>query len=146
MSIQKRPAAIHTLVEGYPWADLGASATLVDMGGSHGTAALALTAAFPNLTCIVQDLPGVVSGAPRPPPDLVDRVSFQAHDFFSRQPVHGAAVYFFRYVFHDWPDKYCVRILRALAPAMREGSRIVINEFCVPEPGEWPAEKERALR
>ena len=146
MSIQNRPAAIRTLVAGYPWAQLGASATVVDIGGSHGTAALALASAFSSLTLIVQDLPGVISKAPRPPPDLANRVSFQAHDFFTEQPVSGVEVYFFRYVFHDWPDKYCVQILKALTPAMKKGSKIIMNEFCLPEPGVWLTEKERAIR
>ena len=146
MSIQNRPTAIRTLVEGYPWAQLCASATVVDMGGSHGTAALALASVFSNLTIIVQDLPSVISKAPQLPPDLASRVSFQAHDFFTEQPVSGAEVYFFRYIFHDWPDKYCIQILRALVPAMRKGSKIIMNEFCLPEPGAWPAEKERAIR
>ncbi|KAL5041463.1 O-methyltransferase-domain-containing protein [Aspergillus fruticulosus] len=39
----------------------------------------------------------------------------------------GAAAYFFRHIFHDWPDKACAAILKQTARAMdKDRSRILI--------------------
>lgn len=56
-----------------------------------------------------------------------------AHDFLETQPV-TADVYLFRWVFHNWPDDYCVTILKRLVPALEPGARILINDSLVPEP------------
>ena len=83
----------------------------------------------PNLTCIVQDYPDLEPNfrALLPTP-LSSRVSFQAHDMFTPQPVKGANVYFLRYVLHDWPDSWCIKILEQVLPAMRSGSKIIVME------------------
>lgn len=132
------------LLENYPWASLGKT-TLVDVGGSLGSVAISIAERFPDITCIVQDRPEVVHAA-KTPPDLKDRVTFQAHDFFTEQPVKGADVYYFRWIFHDWADKYAAQILRALVPALKDGARIVISEYLVPEPGKIPKMMERDVR
>lgn len=134
------------VLDNVPWASLG-TATVVDVGGSYGSVAIALAERFPSLRCIVQDRPEVVVDGPgRVPSELANRVSFQPHDFFTEQPVKGADVYFFRWIFHDWSDKYCIRILRNLIPALKHGARIVINEYLIPEPGVLSAYTERELR
>ncbi|KAL9105253.1 MAG: hypothetical protein Q9187_008747, partial [Circinaria calcarea] len=133
------------LVDNYPWASIG-EGTVVDVGGSHGSFSFAIAQAFP-LTCIVQDKPEVLADlATVVPTDLKDRLKFMAHDFFAEQPVHNADVYLFRWIFHDWPDKYSIRILKALIPALKEGARIVIHEYVLPEPGAIPLLQERQLR
>lgn len=52
-------------------------------------------------------------------------------DFFTQQPV-TADVYYFRSIFHNWADKYCIRILQNLVPALKPGARIVIHERILP--------------
>ncbi|KAL9123433.1 MAG: hypothetical protein Q9187_000003 [Circinaria calcarea] len=134
------------LLDNYPWASLG-KATVVDVGGSYGSVSIALAQQFPSLRCVVQDRPEVVVDGPaRIPPELTDRVSFQPHDFFTDQPIKGADIYFFRWIFHDWSDKYSIKILRCLIPALKRGARIVINEYLLPEPGVLSAYTERGLR
>ncbi|KAF2140298.1 uncharacterized protein K452DRAFT_335379 [Aplosporella prunicola CBS 121167] len=134
------------LVNGYPWADLG-KATVVDVGGSHGFVPVALGAKFPDLRFIVQDLPKTVADGPAHiPAELADRIEFQAHDFFTEQPVHGADVYFFRWIFHNWSDKYCEKMLRMLIPALKPGARILINENILPTPGTENAWDEKIIR
>ncbi|RYP62665.1 hypothetical protein DL770_009552 [Monosporascus sp. CRB-9-2] len=119
------------ILDGYNWAD---KATMVDVGGSHGSVAISIAKRFPQIKCFVQDLPETVAdGASRLPPGLQERVSFMAHDFFREQPVR-ADVYYFRSIFHNWSDKYCIKILQQLVPALKVGARIVIDERIVPGP------------
>lgn len=134
------------VVEFGPWSSLKQNATIVDLGGSDGNMMIAISRAFPSLHCIVQDLPSQIQRAPAVPDDITDRVIMQAHDFFTPQPVSGADVYFFRWIFHNWADKYCLRILENLIPALKPGSRIVLNEWCLPEPNAVPSRWERRLR
>lgn len=133
------------VVDNYDWAALGEDATVVDIGGSHGDVAISLARQYPNLRCIVQDLPEVIATA-TPPKGLDDRLSFQVHDFFTEQPVKNADVYFFKWILHDWSDKLCIKILRALIPALKKGARIALNEFVVPDPGVIPLYLEMDLR
>jgi hypothetical protein len=115
----------------YDWAK-HSEGTVIDVGGSHGNIAFPIAQRFPKMKVIVQDRPEVIATAP------VGRwlnVTFETHDFFATQPHQGADVYFLRYILHDWPESYCLRILEALIPALRTGSRIVIMDAIVPEPG-----------
>lgn len=96
---------------------------------------------------MVQDLAKVVIDGPsHVPEEYRQRISFMEHDMFQEQPVKDADVYFFRSVFHNWPDKYCVQMLRALIPAMKPGARVVINDACLPLPGEFSATLDRSKR
>lgn len=122
------------LVRDIGWTPETTPRKLVDVGGSHGNIDMHLLRAFPSLTCVVQDLPEVAESA-SVPADLEGRLSFVAHDFFTAQPVRDADVYFVRGILHDWSDKYAVRIIKALVPAMRKGVRVIANEMCFPEPG-----------
>ncbi|KAI1505341.1 hypothetical protein F5X99DRAFT_405240 [Biscogniauxia marginata] len=79
---------VRHLVDGWAWGSLPRGATVVDVGGSHGEAALALARAFPSLSLVVQDI-----DARKP---AGSRVRFMTHDFFAEQPVRGADVYLFR--------------------------------------------------
>ncbi|KAF7903124.1 hypothetical protein EAE99_012150 [Botrytis elliptica] len=118
---------------------------MVDVGGSHGKVAFALARRYPGLSCIVQDLKSVVSGA-QVPVDLVDSVTFMPHNFFDAQPVIDAEVYLLRWVLHDWSDKYAIKILQGLIPAMRTGIKVVINEACLPDFGTMSLYEQRFLR
>lgn len=131
------------LVEGYDWGSLGAG-VVVDVGGADGHVGRALSKAHPRLSIVVEDLPDVVAAAAEQasPTGLV---RYRAHDFFSAQPVVAADVYLFRWVFHDWPDHYVVRILRAQVPALRKGARILVNESLSPRPGSLPLTLERKI-
>ncbi|KAH9889151.1 S-adenosyl-L-methionine-dependent methyltransferase [Xylariomycetidae sp. FL2044] len=117
------------IVNNFPWAD---KESMVDVGGSHGSVAISIAKRHPHMQCLVQDLPDTVTeGASRLPADLRDRVKFAAHDFFREQPV-AADVYYFRSIFHNWADKYCVKILQSLRPALKPGARIIIHERILP--------------
>ena len=134
------------LVGGYPWASLG-SAHVVDVGGSEGQTSVALAQAFPSLEFTVQDRPEVICDAvDKVPPEVRSRVRFLEHDFFQTQTVIGADVYLFRWIFHDWPDRYVIRILRQLIPALKPGARVLVNDSLNPEPNVLPLALERTIR
>lgn len=120
---------------GYPWRNLG-KAKMVDCGGSRGHVSVAVANVAPDMDFVVQDLPEVISQAEaQPPPGLEGRLKFQEHDFFTPQPIKDADVYFFRFIFHDWPDHKCLLILKNLVPSMKMGSKIIMNERILQSPG-----------
>lgn len=78
---------------------------------------------------------------------MADRVRFMTHDFLLEdQPVKGADVYFFRWILHNWSDKYCVKILRGLIPALKPGAKIILNDNVLPQPGVLSRWQENRLR
>lgn len=135
---------IRHVLENCDWGT-AAEGVLVDVGGGTGGVAIEISRYFPEIKCIVQDFPEVIHGA-EVPEDLKGRVQFMAHDFFEEQPVKGADVYFLRWTLHNWSDKYAVKILRNLIPALREGSRVLVSELCLPSPCVLSPFEERSAR
>ncbi len=140
-----KPGFEHShIVENYDWAAVG-NGLLIDVGGSHGTVSQAIAESFPNIRCIVEDLPEVIKTA-NVPEGLANRFEFIAHDFFTEQPIRGADIYLLRWVLHDWSDKYALKIVKSLIPALKHGAKVVVNEFCLPEPGEMTPYQEKQAR
>ena len=134
---------------GYDWKHLG-KASLVDVGGSRGHVSIALAQVAPEMTFIVQDLPEVISQVSGAPPGLEKRLKYEVYNFRTPQPVKDADVYFFRRIFHDWPDHICTDvILKNLVPSMKLGSRVILNECILPRPedecGAWERKLQNAL-
>lgn len=77
---------------------------------------------------------------------MARRIEFVEHDFFTPQPVKDADVYLLRMILHDWPDEKAVAILKHIAEAMKEGSRIFIMDMVLPAPGSGSPTLEAALR
>lgn len=126
-------------------------ARMVDVAGGHGAISIALAKAFPHIEFVVQDLPNVVADGEawlkamdntldpgtKGEGDWKTRVSFMEQDMFTEQKVKGADVYFTRWVFHNWSDSYCVKILKSLAPAMKRGNfKVLLYEYILPEMAE----------
>jgi hypothetical protein len=126
-------------VEGYDWS---VHKKVVDIGGSHGNIAREIVGKNPGMKVIVQDRPEVVESAPK---GVTENVEWVVHDFFAEQPIKDADVYFYRWILHDWSDKYCIRILRALVPALRKGARVVLMEHILPEPGTLSPYQQRLV-
>ncbi|GAM41030.1 O-methyltransferase [Talaromyces pinophilus] len=123
----------HYLIEAFPWGPDKQQLTVVDVGGSVGHVSQALLDHNPHVKCIVQDYPDVVSQGQASLPDAYkSRITFQAHDFFKEQPVQGADVYLLRMILHDWSDKYAIKILQGLIPALKHGAKVVINDRVMP--------------
>ncbi|MCJ1319528.1 hypothetical protein MMC15_004864 [Xylographa vitiligo] len=136
------------VVTGYPWASLG-EGTIVDVGGSDGFISNEIALAYPKLKVIVEDLPQALDSV-QVPSELADRISYKAHNFLTEeQPIKGADVYFYRWIFHNWSVKYCIQILRSVIPALKPGARIVFNDYVLPSPGDgmsvWQESRLRSL-
>lgn len=101
---------------------------MVDEGGSRGPVSASLAQNLPSLHFVVQDLSATTAEigpatAYRLPENVKEKVTLTEHDFFEPQPVHEADVYLFRFVFHNWSDEYCLKILRALVPRHGPGGK-----------------------
>ncbi|KAH7397175.1 O-methyltransferase-like protein [Pyrenochaeta sp. MPI-SDFR-AT-0127] len=128
-----------SLKESFPW-DQISKGKVIDVGGGSGHMSVSLARAFPNLELIVQDSLTMLSSATQNDfSDLNGRVTFMPHDFFTPQPVSGAAAYLLRYITHNWSDEDCIRIFRALVPALEKsapGTPLLINDVVLPALGE----------
>ncbi|KAF2234946.1 S-adenosyl-L-methionine-dependent methyltransferase [Viridothelium virens] len=144
--------ALEHLVAGFTWKDLCDGGVIVDVGGSTGSASIALAKEFPHLTFVVQDSPansdsGRKAAMESLPADVVSRLTFQGHDFTQPQPVPGADVYLLRMILHDWPDDEAIKILRHIVAVMDEKkSRLLIMDTVLPKPGSVPVSIERIVR
>ncbi|KAK5138418.1 hypothetical protein LTR08_000004 [Meristemomyces frigidus] len=118
--------SLRHVTSGFPWAKLGETARVVDVGGSTGNTAFALTQKFPQLQVIVQDVPDTVAKAEQ---REGQSVTFMAHDFFAPQPVEGADVYLFRWIL-----------------ALKPGARVLIMDAVLPPVGTVPNAIERNAR
>ncbi|KAJ4361107.1 uncharacterized protein N0V89_001676 [Didymosphaeria variabile] len=117
------------LVAAFPWHDFDRSDfTVVDVGGGQGGVSKKLASVTEHMHFIVQDLEGTIKdGIDVLPAELKGRVKFMGHDFFTPQKATGD-VYLFRWIFHNWSDKYCQDILRNLIPALKHGARVLLYE------------------
>ncbi|MCJ1400517.1 hypothetical protein MMC11_003723 [Xylographa trunciseda] len=105
---------------------------LVDIGGGEGQDAESFRTKFPDVAgrVVVQDLPEVICTIEK----LDHRVMRMEHDFFMSQPVKDARAYYFRNIFHNWPDSSCLKILENTALAMKRGySKLLMFEWVLPE-------------
>ena len=96
---------------------------------------MALAKRLPNARLIVQDInvEGMKMGQELIAKDalLNDRITFMKHSFFEPQRT-SADIYFFKHVLHDWSDQDCIKIIRALVPALKDGARILVMEGVLP--------------
>lgn len=129
-------ASLDALASNFDWTSLPAGSTIVDVGGAQGHVSVHLAQRFPTLNFVVQDIPEVIDGPEgKVPGELTDRVSLVAHDMFTPQPARDADVYLLRYVLHDWPDKYCIRVIENIVPVLKKGAKIVLQEHVLEEHG-----------
>lgn len=127
------------------WDSQSCPSSMVDVGGSQGSVSIEILRRYPLLECEVQDLDETVQTA-TVPEDVTGRLIFRAHNFFTEQPRKNADVYFLRSILHDWSDKYAVQILKHLVPALKHGSKVILNEVCLPEPNTLPYYHAQLLR
>ncbi|KAF2734829.1 putative O-methyltransferase [Polyplosphaeria fusca] len=140
-------ASLDALATYFDWANLPDGGTVVDVGGAQGHVSVSLAQRFPQLRFVVEDMQEVVKDAHNKIPDgLKEKIRLVAHDMFTEQPIKNADVFLLRYVLHDWPDKYCVKVIEGLAPALKQGAKVVIQDHLLPEPGSLSLLQEMMIR
>ncbi|KIV82206.1 hypothetical protein PV11_04333 [Exophiala sideris] len=122
-------------IHDFPWNELCDNATIVDVGAGTGSFCMQLNAHHPNFQLVIQDKAPVVEKAvavwDRECASAVSggRVTFTAHDFFKKNPVKNADVYWLRHILHDWADAEAIDILSCIRNSMGTNSRILIAEI-----------------
>ena len=144
LQIMEQSEGLHPkhMIGGIDWTGV---LNFVDVGGAHGSVSVEVVRRVPQVKCVVQDIPPVIASA-KAPPDISGRLEFMPHDFFKPQPVKGADIYYLRWIIHNWSDKYAIRILQSLIPALKQGARVIANENLLPEPGSLSPYQERPMR
>lgn len=138
-------AEIPRIVEAPGFDSLAKDLVVVDVGGSMGEVLTQVLRRYSQINGVVQDLQPVIAKA-QVPKDLDGRLTFQVADFFEPQTQEGAGVFVLRKVLHDWSDEYAEKIIRQLIPALRNGTKIVLNEICLPRHGETHPRREQNQR
>ncbi|KAL1861089.1 hypothetical protein Plec18170_001604 [Paecilomyces lecythidis] len=108
---------------------------LVDIGGSRGHELQKFKRKFPHSPgkLVLEDLPNVIALTSGLEADDIVKIG---HNFFSKQPVKDARVYYMRSILHDWDDDKCREILRNIIAAMRKNySKLLINDWVLPDSG-----------
>ncbi|CAL4999226.1 unnamed protein product [Urochloa decumbens] len=103
--------------------------SLVDVGGGHGAAAVAVARAFPHIRCSVLDLEQAISEAPA---DHAGTVQFISGDMFEYIPPADGVL--LKFVLHCWDDDSSVKILRQCKkaiPAREAGGKVIIMNMAV---------------
>ncbi|KAI1150661.1 S-adenosyl-L-methionine-dependent methyltransferase [Nemania diffusa] len=134
MSTRAPGYAATYFLDNVPWADAGrCPKSIVDIGGAGGDLSKQVLQRFPGIASATSvDLPEVV-GTAETPADLAGRLHFKPYNFLTETMSYEADAYLFRHIFHDWSDQYAVKIFKNLAPGLKAGTRVWINEVVLPE-------------
>ena len=134
------------ILDSFPWASY-TNPTILDVGGGSGDVSIGLKSRLPSARFIVQDASeAACRQGERISAELGIDITFAPYDFRSPQPVQGADIYYFRNVFHNWPDKNCIDILRNQICSLKGNARLIIDDFTLHEPGTLSAVEERKRR
>ncbi|KAK6120695.1 hypothetical protein DH2020_045558 [Rehmannia glutinosa] len=102
--------------------------SMVDVGGGTGLVAKGIADAFPDLKCVLLDLPRVVAGM-----EGDKNLSYVSGDMFESIPQADAV--FLKWIFHDWTDEESVKLLRkcneAIISSKNNGKKVIIVEMIV---------------
>jgi hypothetical protein len=118
------------IADAYPFPD---NATVVDIGGGHGTLLAVLLSAYPTLNGRLFDQPAVVSAAERifAEAGVAARAGWEGGDFFTAVST-GGDFYVLKSVLHNWDDEDAGRILGCCRRAMAPHARLLLAERILP--------------
>lgn len=109
---------------------------LIDVGGGSGALAIAAATKWPNLECLVFELPAVCEIAQehiRQYP-VSDRVRVQPGDFFERETMpNDADAMVLGWVLRDWPAHESQLILKNCYHALKPGGVVLVCEKLLDE-------------
>ncbi|MGH3239060.1 MAG: methyltransferase [Spirillospora sp.] len=116
--------------------DFSAARTVADIGGGNGELLAHLCDAYPDLRGALLDRPEITDAA-RDNLDAhghLDRCTFHPGSFTDRNALPANAdVYVLSRILHDWDDRKCVSILRAIRDAAAAESTLLIIERLLPD-------------
>ncbi|KAK7257400.1 hypothetical protein RIF29_31356 [Crotalaria pallida] len=92
--------------------------SMVDVGGGTGTLAKAIAKAFPQLQCIVFDLPHVVAGLE----GSYENLKYVGGNMFEAIPPTNSIL--LKSIMHNWNDEECIIILKNCKEAIIESKGI----------------------
>ena len=120
--------------------DFSTAATVIDVGGGHGTLMAALLKAYPEMRGILFDLPMVVEGARSvlAQEGVASRCTVAAGDFFRSAPPR-ADLYILKSIVHDWDDERSIAMLKNCRASIADDGKLLLIERVVP-PGNVPSE------
>lgn len=106
----------------------------IDIGGSHGTLLSGLLANYPQARGIVFDRPDVAEQAAARLHAIPEgsRIEAVGGDFFHSVPA-GGDLYLLKQILHNWSDRECTAILKAVRHAIAPDGRIVIIDRLLPD-------------
>jgi predicted O-methyltransferase YrrM len=110
--------------------DLSGRKQLFDAGGGPGTYSCFLATKYPELCCIVFDLPPVKPIAEEVIASfgLRDRVVFRVGDYFRDDFAEGNDVVLLSAVFHSMPPRRAKQLLRKAHDSLVSGGLVVVHE------------------
>lgn len=119
-------AQIPRIVAGVDWSRF---ATIVDVGGGHGSLLAAILAAHPRTRGHLVDLEPTAAGARRTfgAHGLDERTQVTAGSFFDPLPA-GADAYLLFDILHNWDDAHANDILGRCVEAAGPGGRVLVIE------------------
>lgn len=134
-SISERPAAGLAEV-----VDFSGVKRLLDAGGGSGALSLAIAAAWPEVRCVVWDLPVVcpIAREYASATGLADRVTAEPGDLFAESYPAGFDAILFSQILHDWPPGTDADLLRKAHAALPAGGLILVHEKLVEDDGSGP--------
>ncbi|TCD71006.1 hypothetical protein EIP91_000504 [Steccherinum ochraceum] len=122
------------ILKGFDFDTLPSGSVVVDVAGGVGSQTMILARAHPQLKYVIQDR-AALAGEMQEfwKAEYADgltggKVSFQAIDIFSEQPIKDASVFFMRMILHDWSDTKCITILKHLRAAAQPSTKLLILE------------------
>ncbi|CAI9762844.1 unnamed protein product [Fraxinus pennsylvanica] len=100
---------------------------IVDVGGGTGSMAKAIADSFPDLQCVVFDLPHVIAGL-----EGTKNLTYIGGNMFESIPHADALI--LKWILHNWCDEDCVKILKKCKeaiPSKENGGKLIIIDMIV---------------
>jgi hypothetical protein len=114
------------IITGYPFPKHG---VICDIAGGRGILLAEILSTHPGLRGVLVESPQVLEQARSylHEQNLADRVELIEGDLFGNLNV-TADLYLLKWILHDWDDRACEKILRAVADTMPPGARLLTIE------------------
>lgn len=121
---------------------------LLDLGGGHGTYAMAFCRAYPNLRATVVDLPGALAQgeAAIAAAGLTDRIATRAGDLLTAELGTGYDLVLLFNIVHGYDAPQVAALLERVAQALRPGGRVALLEPLAEVPERPPGVADAFVR